>query len=68
MEDVFPQRNASDKLHRDIKASFPFAVSMEFDDVRTIASFENKKSTKRFKVEMDGKSFILHYDGNEVTA
>ncbi|MDA0524976.1 hypothetical protein [Methanococcoides alaskense] len=43
-------------------------TSLEFDDVRAMASFENKKSTKRFKVEMDGNSFILHYHGNEVTA
>ncbi|ABE52369.1 hypothetical protein [Methanococcoides burtonii] len=43
-------------------------TSLDFDEFILSASFENKKSTKRFKIEMDGNSFILHYHGNEVTA
>ncbi|NPE28261.1 hypothetical protein HNV12_09890 [Methanococcoides sp. SA1] len=43
-------------------------TSLDFDEFFISASFENKKSTKRFKVEMDGNSFVLHYDGNEVTS
>ncbi|SES62862.1 hypothetical protein SAMN04488587_0163 [Methanococcoides vulcani] len=42
--------------------------SLDFDDNHISATFVNKKSTKRFKVDMSGDALEIYYDGNEVTA